>query len=56
MMIVRIKITKTAMKSISLNPFGKDEIVILHFDSAETPIEVPRYVVKLLATAAFENT
>lgn len=42
MMIVRIDMTTTAMKSIWLKPFGREEMVILHLDSAETPMAVPR--------------
>lgn len=56
MMRVRIRIMRTAIMSIWLNPFGRNETAIRHFDSAETPIAVPRYVVKLLAAAALDKT
>lgn len=47
---------RTAIMSSWLNPFGRCETVIRHFVSAETPMAVPRYVVKLLATAALDST
>lgn len=54
-MSVIIRTTATATRSISLNPFGSPETVNLHF-VVENPNAVPRYAVKLRATAAFDNT
>lgn len=51
---VKIKTTATAKMSISLNPLGRKWIVILNF--VDIPMAVTKYVVKLLATAALDNT
>lgn len=56
MQIDTITITATATKSIWLNPAGKPEIVMRHLSGLDTPTAVPRYAVKLRATAAFEKT
>lgn len=56
MQIDIIRITETATKSIWLNPAGKPEMVMRHLSAVDTPTAVPRYAVKLLATAAFEKT
>jgi hypothetical protein len=56
MQIDIITITETATKSIWLNPAGKPEMVMRHLSVVDTPMAVPRYAVKLRATAAFEKT
>ena len=54
-MSVMIRTTATATRSISLNPLGSPETVNLHL-VLENPAAVPRYAVKLRATAAFDKT
>lgn len=55
MMRVMMRMTRTATMSIWLNPFGREGIVIRHFE-VDTPTAVLRYAVKLRATAAFDST
>lgn len=48
--------TATATRSTWLKPSGRPRTAIRHSRGASTPTAVPRYAVKLRATAALENT
>jgi hypothetical protein len=50
------RMTPTATRSTWLNPWGRPGTGILHLLGASTPTAVPRYAVKLRATAALEKT
>ena len=50
------RMTPTATRSTWLNPSGSPGTGIRHLLGASTPTAVPRYAVKLRATAALEKT
>ena len=50
------RMTPTATRSTWLNPSGRPGTGIRHLLGASTPTAVPRYAVKLRATAALEKT
>jgi hypothetical protein len=56
MQMEMMRMTATATRSIWLNPLGRPGTAIRHLLAASTPTAVPRYAVRLRATAALEKT